>query len=68
MLTGKTSLKAIGKDVVTSPTLIAVMLGIVFGATGLYDLLGQWGVGGIIDSVTSFICTDGYDNPAHSWI
>jgi len=55
MLTGKTSLKAIGKDVVTSPTLIAVMLGIVFGATGLYDLLGQWGVGGIIDSVTSFI-------------
>lgn len=55
MLTGKTSLKAIGRDVVTSPTLIAVMIGILFGATGLYDLLGQWGVGGIIDSVTSFI-------------
>lgn len=55
MLTGKTGLKAICKDVTTSPTLIAVLIGIVFGATGLYDLLGGWGVGGIIDSVTSFI-------------
>lgn len=55
MLTGKTGLKAIAKDVSTSPTLIAVIIGILFGATGLYDLLGTWGVAGIIDSVTSFI-------------
>lgn len=55
MLTGKTGLKAIGKDIVSSPTLIAVIVGILFGATGLYDLLADCGVGGIIDSVTSFI-------------
>jgi predicted permease len=55
MLTGKTGLRAILKDVTTSPTLIGVMIGIIFGATGLYDLLGTWGVAGIVDSVTSFI-------------
>lgn len=55
LLTGKTSLKAIGKDFITSPTLIAVVLGIIVGATGLFDLLGKWGVAGIVTSVTDFI-------------
>lgn len=55
LLTGKTDLKAIGQDFITSPTLIAVVLGILVGATGLYKQLGVWGVAGIVDSVTSFI-------------
>lgn len=55
LLTGKTDLKAIGQDFITSPTLIAVVLGIVVGATGLYRQLGTWGIAGIVDSVTSFI-------------
>ena len=55
LLTGKTSPKAILNDFITSPTLIAVVLGILAGATGFYDLLGQWGVANIVDAVTSFM-------------
>lgn len=55
LLVGKTDLKAIGRDFLTSPTLIAVVLGILVGATGLYGKLGQWGISGIVNSVTSFV-------------
>ena len=55
LLVGKTDLKSILKDVITSPTLVAVILGILTGATGLYSQLHTWSVGGIVDSVTSFI-------------
>jgi len=55
LLTGKTSPKAIAKDFITSPLLIAVVLGIIVGASGLFDLLGQWGVAGIVTSVTDFV-------------
>lgn len=55
LLVGKTDLKAIGRDFVTSPTLIAVVLGILVGATGLYGKLTQWGISGIVNSVTSFV-------------
>ncbi len=53
LLTRKTKLKDILKDFVTSPTLMAVVLGILVGATGLYEALGQWTQ--VVDSVTSFI-------------
>ena len=55
LLTGKTSPKAIVKDFLTSPTLIAVILGLIVGATGLFDKLGDWGVAGIVTSVTDFL-------------
>ena len=55
LLTGKTSPKAIINDFLTSPTLIAVVLGLIVGASGLYDLFRSWGVSTIIESVTSFI-------------
>ncbi len=55
LLSGKTDLRAIGRDMVTSPILWAVFLGILTGATGLYAAMGKWGVAGIVDSVTSFI-------------
>lgn len=55
LLVGKTDLKAIGKDLLTSPTLICVLLGLAVGATGLYSQLHKWGVGGILDSVTGFV-------------
>lgn len=55
LLTGKTSPKAIIKDFLTSPTLIAVILGLIVGATGLFNKLGDWGVAGIITSVTDFL-------------
>ena len=55
LLTGKTSPKAIIKDFLTSPTLIAVILGLIVGATGLFNKLGDWGVAGIVTSVTDFL-------------
>ena len=55
LLTGKTSPKAILNDFMTSPTLIAVVLGLIVGASGLYDCFRSWGVSTIIESVTSFI-------------
>ncbi len=55
LLTGKTSPKAILQDILTSPTLIAVILGLIVGASGLYGLLDSWGIGAVIASVTGFI-------------
>jgi len=55
LLTGKTSAKAIINDFLTSPTLIAVVLGLVVGATGLYDVFRGWGINVIFESVCSFI-------------
>lgn len=55
LLSGKTDLRAIGKDMITSPILWAVFAGVLIGATGLYGLFAKWGVAGILDSVTSFI-------------
>ena len=55
LLTGKTSPKAIIKDFLTSPTLIAVILGLIVGATGLFNKLEDWGVAGIVTSVTDFL-------------
>lgn len=55
LLTGKTSAKAIINDFLTSPTLIAVVLGLVVGSTGLYDVFRSWGISVIFESVCSFI-------------
>lgn len=55
LLTGKTSWKAIRKDMVTSPILWAVAIGVLLGATGLYTWMDNWGIRGILDSATDFI-------------
>lgn len=55
LLTGKTSPKAIVQDCISSPTLIGVILGVIVGATGLFDKLGDWGVAGIVTAVTDFV-------------
>ena len=55
LLSGKTDLKAIGKDMLTTPILWAVAAGVLIGATGLYGKMGDWGVAGIFDSVTAFL-------------
>ena len=55
LLTGKTSPKAILNDFLTSPTLIAVVLGLIVGASGLYNCFRAWGVSTMIESVTSFL-------------
>ena len=55
LLSGKGDLKAIGRDMLRAPTLWALFLGILVGATGLYRQLGQWGISGIVDAVTGFV-------------
>ncbi len=55
LLSGKRDWKAIGKDMITSPILWAVFVGVILGATGLYDAMGVWGVSGILDAVTEFL-------------
>lgn len=55
LLSGKTDLKAIGKDMATTPILWAVLAGVLLGATGLYGKMTQWGVSGVLDSVTGFL-------------
>ena len=53
LLSGKRDFKAVGRDMVTSPVLWAVALGVAAGATGLYADLGQWT--GVVESVTGFM-------------
>lgn len=57
LLSGKSDIKAIGKDMVTSPILWAVFAGVLIGATGLYGAMKNWGVSGIFDSVSGFLST-----------
>ncbi len=53
LLSGKRDFKAVGRDMVTSPVLWAVFLGVAAGATGLYANLGQWG--DVVKSITGFM-------------
>lgn len=55
LLVGKTDWKAIGKDMVSSPVLWAVVLGVLCGATGLYGAMKNWGVHVVFDGITSFV-------------
>jgi len=55
LLSGKTDLKAIGKDMASTPILWAVAAGVLIGATGLYGKLQQWGVAEILTDSSSFL-------------
>lgn len=55
MLAGKSDLRSVLHEMATAPTLWALALGVIAGATGFYGRLSAWGIGGIVDAVTSFI-------------
>ncbi len=55
LLSGKRDWKAIGKDMATTPILWAVAAGILIGATGLYGMLEQWGISGVLNACTDFL-------------
>ena len=55
LLSGKSDWKTIGKDMITTPILWAVAAGVLIGATGLYGLLEQWGVSGVLNACTDFL-------------
>ena len=51
----KVSAKGLVKDMVQSPTVIAILAGVLLGATGLYDLLAGPGISSMIDACTNFV-------------
>lgn len=55
LLSGKDGVRAAVQDALASPVLWAILVGVLLGATGLYRAMTRWGVGGILDSVTSFV-------------
>ncbi len=55
LLSGKTDIKAIGRDMASTPILWAVAAGVLIGATGLYGKMEQWDVAGILTASSSFL-------------
>lgn len=55
LISGKTDIKAIVHDMVTTPILWAAVIGVLLGATGLYAKLQLWGVAGILNAATDLI-------------
>ena len=55
LLSGKTDIKAIGRDMASTPILWAVAAGVLIGVTGLYGKMEQWGVAGIMTASSSFL-------------
>lgn len=55
LLCGKRDAKVVVKDMVSTPILWAILVGVLLGATGLYGKLQSWGVAGVLDATTSFI-------------
>lgn len=55
LLSGKTDIKTIGRDMAATPILWAVAAGVLIGATGLYGKMEQWGVAGILTASSSFL-------------
>ena len=55
VISGNHSAKQIIKDMLHTPILWATFIGVLLGATGLYNQLAQWKVSGILDSLTSFL-------------
>ena len=53
LLSGARNPKVILKDMATSPILWAVAVGVLLGATGVFQSLGAWQ--GVVDSVTGFV-------------
>lgn len=55
LLAGGRDVKGAMREALASPTVWAILLGLVFGATGLYRALEPSGVSGIIDAATDFV-------------
>lgn len=55
LLSGKKDIKAIGRDMLTTPILWAVAAGVLIGATGLYGVMEHWGISGVFSSATGFL-------------
>ncbi|MBQ3079519.1 MAG: hypothetical protein IJC48_05905 [Clostridia bacterium] len=55
LLAGRGNLKSVVMEAVKAPTVWGIALGLIFGATGLFEKLTPSGVSGVLDSIASFI-------------
>ena len=55
LLAGGRDVKGALREALASPTVWAILVGLLFGATGLYRALQPSGVSGIIDAATDFV-------------
>lgn len=51
----KISTRQLVTDMMKSPTVIAIIAGVLLGATGIYDMLADPGISSMIDACTSFV-------------
>lgn len=51
----KVSAKALLKEMCTSPVVIAIAVGVLIGATGLYGVMEQTGISVLFDTCTNFV-------------
>ena len=55
MLAGKSNAGDALKEALSAPTVWAIVLGLLFGATGLYDALKPSGISSVLDALTGFV-------------
>ncbi len=55
LLAGRGGLKGVLIEALRSPVVWAILLGILFGATGLYKALAPSGISGVLDACTAFV-------------
>lgn len=55
LLSGKAGIRNVAREALSSPVLWSIFVGLLLGASGLYDALKPSGVSAVIDSLTSFI-------------
>lgn len=55
LLSGKSGVKGALKEALVSPTVWAIIAGLLFGATGLYKALQPTGISNVLDAITDFI-------------
>lgn len=55
LLTDRGSKKDILPGIVRSPIIWSIVIGVILGATGLYEAMGKIGISSLLDSLTSFI-------------
>ncbi len=51
----KTDVGKLAKDMIFSPIIIAIVAGVLLGATGLYQAMAPSGISGIFDACTDFV-------------
>lgn len=55
LLAGKSNAGDALKEALSSPTVWAILLGLLVGATGLYDVLKPSGISSVLDALTDFV-------------